>query len=128
MVGDHAVVTAYLGTRGENIAEAEAALRENVELLALKTLTEEETATARSRIVSRLSRRELSCSGEALSLGMDILFRGGEDGLELKAQAVHGEVLEAAGLLGWDKALLIKLLPSEEGTEKKSAPQGMMGR
>jgi predicted Zn-dependent peptidase len=128
MAGGYAVVTAYLGTRGKNLTEAETALRENIEKLATDALTETEGATARSRLLSRLSRRELSCSGEAFAIGQDALSRDGKDGLRLRAEAPHGDILEAAARLEWDKALLIKLLPSENGGEKKSMPPAMMGR
>jgi len=127
-VAGYAVVTAGLGTRGENAGEAETALKENIEGLAVEPLTPAEAATAKSRLVSRLSRRELSAAGEALGMGLDHLYRGGTDGLGLIAAAPFGTVLEMAGRLTWGKALFIRLLPSEEAPEKKSMPTGMMRR
>jgi hypothetical protein len=87
-----------------------------------------EAAAARSRLVSRLSRRELSSTGEALGIALDHLYRDGRDGLELIAAVPSGEVLEMAGRLGWETALFVRLLPSGEAPEKKSMPPGMMRR
>jgi predicted Zn-dependent peptidase len=127
-VAGHLVVTASLGTRGENAGEAETALREDIEGLVADPITSMEAAAARSRLVSRLSRRELSSTGEALGIALDHLYRDGRDGLELIAAVPSGEVLEMAGRLGWETALFVRLLPSGEAPEKKSMPPGMMRR
>ena len=127
-VAGHAVVTASLGTRGENSGKAETALKEDIEGLAANPPTPGEIAAARSRLVSRLSRRELSCAGEALGIALDSLYRGGRDGLELITAVRGGEVMEMAGLLVWENALFVRLLPSGEVPEKKSMPAGMMRR
>ncbi len=127
-VGGHAVITAGLGTRGENADKAEKALRENIEGISADPVTAEETATAKSRLVSRLSRRELSCAGEALGMGLDHLYRGGTDRFGLIAAAPFEAVREIAGRLAWEKALFVRLLPGENDIEKKSMPPGMMRR
>jgi predicted Zn-dependent peptidase len=127
-VGGYAVVTASLGTRAENVEEAEKALRDDIEGLSADPIMAAEADAARSRLVSRLSRRELSSAGEALGIGLDQLFRGDKDGLELIAAAPLESVLEAVGRLRLEGALLVRLLPSGEPEEKKSMPPGMMGR
>jgi predicted Zn-dependent peptidase len=127
-VSSHALITARLGTRGENAVEAEKALKEDIEGLNTDLLTAAEVAAAKSRLVSRLSRRELSSAGEALGTGLDRLYRGGTDDLVLISQARHDQVSEMAALLAWDKAVFFRLLPGEHPPEKKSMPAGMMRR
>ncbi len=127
-VAGHAVVIAGLGTRGENAGKAETALKEAIEAFAVDPPTRAEAVAAKSRLVSRLSRRELSCAGEALGIALDHLYRGGIDGLELIAAASPEEVVEMAGRLIWDSALFVRLLPGENAPEKKSMPPGMMRR
>ncbi len=127
-IAGHVVVTAGLGTRGENAAKTETALKGNIEGFAGNPPTPGEVAAAKSRLVSRLSRRELSCAGEALGIALDHLYRGGRDGLELIAAVSSGEVLKMAAHLTWENALFVRLLPSGEAPEKKSMPPGMMRR
>ena len=127
-VAGYAVITARLGTRGENADKAEKALRENIEGISADPVTAAEAATAKSRLVSRLSRRELSCAGEALGISLNHLYRGGTDGMELIAAAPFEAVREMAGRLIWEKTLFVRLLPSGEPPEKKSMPPGMMRR
>jgi hypothetical protein len=127
-VGGYAVVTAGLGTRGENAERAEKALMENVEGFRIDPVAEEEVATAKSRLLSRLSRRELSCAGEALGMCLDRLLRGGKDRLGLVATAPFEAVSRMAGMLDPGKGVFIRLLPGEMGSEKKSMPPGMMRR
>ncbi len=128
MVAGHAVVTARLGTRGENAVEAETALKEDINGLDDDFLTPEEVSAARSRLVSRLSRRELSSAGEALGIGLDRLYRDGTDDLELIARVQYNQVREMAAHLIWENALFVRLLPGENVPEKKSMPPGMMRR
>jgi len=127
-VAGYAVITARLGTRGENADRAEEALMENIEGFSTDPVTAEETATARSRLLSRLSRRELSCAGEALGICLDHLYRGGTDRLGLVAAAPFEAVSAMAGSLAPEKAVFIRLLPGENATEKKSMPPGMIRR
>ncbi len=127
-ISNRVVVTARLGTRGENAEEAEKALKENIKGLDEDLLTQVETAAARSRLISRLSRRELSSAGEALGIGLDRLYRDGTDGLEMIAGVRYDRVREMAARLIWDEVLLVRLLPGEGAPEKKSMPPGMMRR
>jgi predicted Zn-dependent peptidase len=127
-IGRHAVVTAGMSTRGENLDEAVAALRENIEAFAAESPTEAEVATAKSRLVSRLSRRELSCAGEALGICLDHILRDGADGLALIASAPFDLVEDLSGQLRMETALLVKMAPGDKSREKKSMPPGMMGR
>jgi predicted Zn-dependent peptidase len=127
-VSSRAVVTARLGTRPGNSEEAETALEEVVRGIEVDPLTPAETAAARSRLVSRLSRRELSSAGEALGMALDGLYRGGIDGLALISSVHPDEVAAMADRLAWDSALITRLLPGEKAPEKKSMPPGMMGR
>ncbi len=127
-VGGYAVISAGLGTRGVNADKAEKALRENIEGISADPVTAEEAATAKSRLVSRLSRRELSCAGEAFGICLDRLYRGGTDRYGLIVAAPFESVRELAGRLAWGKALFVRLLPGENATEKRSMPPGMMRR
>jgi predicted Zn-dependent peptidase len=127
-VASRAVVTARLGTRPENAEKAETALKANIEAFKADPPTVAETAAAKSRLVSRLSRRQLSSAGEALGIALDGLYRGGYDGLELITEVHPDEVSFMAGYLDPEKALLTRLRPAENGAEKKSMPNGMMGR
>ena len=96
--------------------------------MAGRPLTPAEGATAKSRLVSRLSRRELSCAGEALGIGLERLMEDGEDRLGLIASAPFEGVVRAAGALEWSQALFVRLMPVEGASEKKSMPAGMMRR
>ncbi|MCK4549421.1 MAG: hypothetical protein KAU49_04600, partial [Candidatus Krumholzibacteria bacterium] len=128
LVAGHAVVTARLSTRGENAETAETALKGNIQGVDGDFLTPEAVAAARSRLVSRLSRRELSSAGEALGIGLDRLYRDGTDNLELIARVQYDLARKMAAHLIWENALFVRLLPSGEAPEKKSMPPGMMRR
>ena len=127
-ISDRVVVTARLGTRGENAKEAETALKENITGLGDDLLIPGETVAAKSRLVSRLSRRELSSAGEALGIGLDHVYRGGTDDLVLISQVQHDQVREMEAYLKWGNALFVRILPGENAPEKKSMPPGMMRR
>jgi predicted Zn-dependent peptidase len=127
-VSGKAVVTARLGTRPENAEKAETALKANIEAFKADPPTAAETAAAKSRLVSRLSRRQLSSAGEALGTALDGLYRGGYDGLDLISEVHPDEVSFMAAYLDLEKALITRLKPAGKGGEKKSMPPGMMGR
>lgn len=125
------VAVARVMTGGGKIEEASKALDEAVEGLASSPPRTGEIEAARSRLLGRMARRDLSCAGEAFSTALDLYLRDGEPLELLTAGATEAEVLSAAEELEAAGALYLRMAPSEAGEEregKKSMPPGVMRR
>ncbi len=120
-------VIAALGTREENSDTALAALRGQIRSLTQSPPDEGEIETARKRLVSRSERRELSSINEAFSAGLDLLLREGAETEYLLYSVTPQEVIAVIESgFNIEKAVLVRLSPAEEGSDKKMHPAGMM--
>jgi predicted Zn-dependent peptidase len=82
--GDRAVVSASMGTRPENLAEAEAGMRSYL-LGSDMEATTEEIETAVSGYLSRMRMRRITSMGQAFNLGRDLFLNDGIDYAEREA-------------------------------------------
>jgi predicted Zn-dependent peptidase len=118
---------ASLSTRGENLDKAMEALEREISSLSGNPPSSEEISIARSRILSRMARRRMSSANEALFLALDRHIRGGEGIEELISSVGSEEILRlTGGLLTMERAVVVRLLPSDGAPEKKSMPPAMM--
>jgi predicted Zn-dependent peptidase len=115
-----AVAIAYLGTGAQRVEEARASLEREIRGLAGRPPDDAEIEIAKSRLLGRRARSELSSVNAAYVLGFDLLLRGA-----LPYQAMNGLVAAAPAadvrgaietILTWDGAIVLELLPE--------APQG----
>jgi len=82
--GDRAVVTASMGTRPENLDEAEAGMRSYLFGADMEATTEE-IETAVNGYLSRMRMRRITSMGQAFNLGRDLFLKGGIDYAEREA-------------------------------------------
>jgi predicted Zn-dependent peptidase len=115
-----AVILAYLGTGAARLEEARAALEQEVRGLGERPPDAVEVEIARSRLLGRRARSELSSINEAYVLGFDLLLSGGfpfQPMNGLIAAATAADVTGAIeSVLVWDRSIVLRLRPE--------APQG----
>lgn len=107
-------VMAYLGTGAPRIDEARGALEAEVRGLRERPPDAAETEIAKSRLIGKRSRSELSSINKAYALGLDIYLGGAEAFRSTKSLigAVSAEdAARAIESLSWDGALVIRLMP-----------------
>jgi predicted Zn-dependent peptidase len=116
-----AVILAYLGTGAARLDEARAALELEVRGLGERPPDAAEVEIAKSRLLGRRARSELSSINEAYVLGFDLLLCG-----RLPFQPMRGlisaasaaDVRSAVGsVLAWDRSIVLRLVP--EGPQGK---------
>jgi predicted Zn-dependent peptidase len=115
-----AVILAYLGTGAARLEEARVALEQEVRGLGERPPGAVEVEIARSRLLGRRARSELSSINEAYMLGFDLLLSG-----RLPFQPMNGLIAAATvadvtgaieSVLAWDRSIVLQLVPE--------APQG----
>ena len=82
--GDRAVVTASMGTRPENLDEAEAGMRSYLFGADMEATTDE-IETAVNGYLSRMRMRRITSMGQAFNVGRDLFLKGGIDYAEREA-------------------------------------------
>jgi len=85
---DRATITASIGTRPENVEEAEAGMRSYLAGNALKA-TSEEIETAVNGYLSRMRMRRITSMGQAFNLGQDLFLKGGIDYARREAEGLE---------------------------------------
>ena len=110
-----AVILAYLGTGAARLEEARAALELEVRGLGERVPDAAEVEIAKSRLLGRRARSELSSINEAYVLGFDLLLCG-----RLPFQPMNGRIAAASSadvksvmesVLAWDRAVVLRLMP-----------------
>ena len=115
-----AVILAYLGTGAARLDEARAALEREVRGLGERVPDAAEIEIAKSRLLGRRARSELSSINEAYVLGFDLLLCGRFPFQPMNGLIAAATVADVKGaiesVLAWDRATLLRLVPE--------APQG----
>ena len=110
-----AVVIAYLGTGAPRLEEARTALEQEVRGLRERYPGAEEVEIAKSRLLGKRSRSELSSINAAYALGFDLLLNGREE-----FRSMNGRIAEVGpedvrraveGTLAWNSAAVVRLVP-----------------
>jgi zinc protease len=123
-----AVAMATIGTRGQNLGAAESGLKAEIERLAAEPPATGEIETAKSRLLGRRARSELSSINEASAACLDLFMTGEEVPMNVRIARVAAEdVTAVAAALAIERALLVRLVPGE-GDEEESAPPAMRMR
>jgi predicted Zn-dependent peptidase len=110
-----AVILAYLGTGASRLEEARAALEQEVRGLGERPPDAAEVEVAKSRLLGRRARSELSSINEAYVLGFDLLLCGRLSLLPMNALIPAATVEDVKGaaesVLAWDRATVLRLVP-----------------
>ena len=123
-----AVAMASIGTRGQNLEAAESGLKAEIERLVSELPDHKEIEIAKSRLLGRRSRTELSSINEASSACRDLFMTGEPIPMNARIAGVTAEnVVSALTVLALDRALLVRLVPGE-GSKVKSTPPAMRMR
>ena len=123
-----AVAMATIGTRGQNLEAMESGLKAEIERLAAGPPAQAEIETARSRLLGRRARSELSSINEASTACRDLFMTGEEVPMNARIASVGVEdVTTAAASLAIERALLVRLVPGE-GNKEESIPPAMRMR
>lgn len=120
-----AVAMATIGTRGQNLEAAESGLKAEIERLASLPPDQGEIEIAKSRLLGRRARSELSSINEASSACRDLFITGEPIPMNERIARVAAEdIVSATAALSLDRALIVKLLPGE-GSGERSMPPAM---
>ncbi len=110
-----AVILAYLGTGAARLDEARAALEQEVRGLGERPPDSIEVEIAKSRLLGRRSRSELSSINAAYALGFDLLLRGRLPLRPMNGLIAAATVADVRGgiesALAWDRAAVLRLVP-----------------
>ena len=118
-----AVAMATIGTRGQNIDAAESGLKGEIERLALEPPAATEIETAKSRLLGRRARSELSSINAASAACRELFMMGEELPMNARiARVVVEDVSTAAASLAIERALLVRLVPGEGNKEESATP------
>ena len=110
-----AAAVASLGTGAPRLEEARAALEQEVRLMRERLPGAEEVEIAKSRLLGKRSRSELSSINTAYALGFDLLLGGRDEfhSMNDRVAAVSAEDVRRAveSTLSWDSAAVVRLVP-----------------
>jgi predicted Zn-dependent peptidase len=129
LVPGGAIVTASLGTGAARLAEARSALEAEIKGFGEHPPDAAEAAIAKSRLIGKRTRSELSSINKAYALGLD-LFLGGAKGYQpmnglIASAPLDGVTKVIASTLAYDKALRVTLVPeARPAAEGKGAMDG----
>jgi zinc protease len=123
-----AVAMATIGTRGQNLEAAESGLRAEIERLASEPPAQKEIEIARSRLLGRRARSELSSINEASAAGRDLFMTGETTPMNARIARITAEdVAGAAAGLAIERAQFVRLVPGG-GEGEEPAPPAMRMR
>jgi predicted Zn-dependent peptidase len=112
-----AAVTAYLGTGAARLEEARAALEAEIRGLRERPPDDGEIATAKSRLLGKRSRSELSSVNGAYALGLGVLLGGDGAPLPLGPAVASARDEDVRSIvertLVWERAVEIRLVPEQ---------------
>lgn len=132
LVPGGAVVFASLGTGAARLAEAQAALGAEIKGFGEHPPDAAEAAIAKSRLIGKRTRSELSSINKAYAIGLDLSLGGTGAGYQsmnglIASAPLDGVTKVIAGSFSYDKALRVTLVPeakeAKEGKETKETMQ-----
>jgi predicted Zn-dependent peptidase len=122
------VAMATIGTRAQNLDIAESGLKTEIGRLISEPPSPDETETAKSRLLGRRARSELSSINEASAAGRDLFMTGVSVPMNERIARVTAEdIASAVARFAIERALLVKLVPGE-GKKEESVPPAMRMR
>jgi zinc protease len=118
-----AVAMATIGTRAQNLDIAESGLKAEIASLISEPPSPVETETAKSRLLGRRARSELSSINEASAAGRDLFMTNAAFPMNERISRVSAEdIVSAVAGFAIERALLVRLVPGERGREESAPP------